>query len=71
MSKIRKVFINVVRGSDGFSLQIVNEHGGERYAGPKAWGNPYNVPTASFEVDVDDFIRAIERNAYEVEEGDE
>ena len=67
---MRMVYINLVRGSEGFSLQITNEYGGERYAGPKAWGNPYNKPTASFKVDVDDFIKALERNAYEVEESD-
>lgn len=68
---MKKITIDLVKGSSGYSLQLKDKEGnGERYAGPKAWGNPYNKPTASFKVDVDDFIKALERNAYEVEESD-
>ena len=68
---MKKITIDLVKGSDGYSLQLKDKEGnGERYIGPKAWGNPYNTPTASFEVDLEDFIRALECNAYEVEESD-
>lgn len=68
---MKKITIDLVKGSDGYSLQLIDKKGnGERYVGPKAWGNPYNTPTASFEVDLEDFKRALERNAYEVEESD-
>ena len=66
---MKKVIINLVKGSDGYSLQITNKQGnGYRYAGPKAWGNPYNKPTASFEVELEDFITCLKDNSYEVEE---
>lgn len=61
--------INLVKGSDGYSLQITNKDGnGYRYAGPKAWGNPYNKPTASFEVDLEEFIKCLKENSYERDE---
>lgn len=64
---MNKVIINLVKGSDGYSLQITDKQGnGTRYAGPKAWGNPYNKPTASFEVNLEDFIKCLENNSYEV-----
>lgn len=66
---MNKVTINLVKGSDGYSLQITDKDGnGRRYAGPKAWGNPYNKPTASFEVELEDFIKCLKDNSYEVEE---
>lgn len=64
---MKKVEIALVRGSDGFSLQIWGKGGGYRYAGPKAWGNPFNKPTAKFEVDLEDFIKCLNDNAYEDE----
>lgn len=65
----KKVTINLVKGSDGYSLQIINKNGnGYRYAGPKAWGNPYNEPTASFEVELEDFIKCLKENSYELGE---
>ena len=69
---MRKVIIDFVRGSEGYSLQVVDKNGsGERFAGPKAWGNPYNKPTASFEVDVNEFIECLNRIGYEVVEDNE
>lgn len=66
---MKKVIINLVKGSDGYSLQITDKQGnGYRYAGPKAWGNPYNEPEASFEVDLEDFIKYLENNSYTVDE---
>ena len=68
---MNKVTINLVKGSDGYSLQITDKDGnGRRYAGPKAWGNPYNKPTASFEVELEDFIKCLKDNSYELEEED-
>ena len=65
---MKKVMINLVKGSDGYSLQITDNDGnGRRYAGPKAWGNPYNKPDASFEVELEDFIKCLKDNSYEVE----
>lgn len=67
---MRKVTINLVKGNEGYSLQVVDKKGnGYRYAGPKAWGNPYNEPTASFEVELEDFIECLKNNAYEVDNG--
>ena len=66
---MKKVIINLVKGSDGYSLQITDKNGnGRRYAGPKAWGNPYNEPTASFEVNLEDFIKCLENNSYAIDE---
>ena len=66
---MKKVIINLVKGSDGYSLQITDKQGnGCRYAGPKAWGNPYNEPTASFEVNLEDFIKCLENNSYVADE---
>ena len=66
---MKKVIINLVKGSDGYSLQISDKQGnGCRYAGPKSWGNPYNEPTASFEVNLEDFIKCLENNSYAVDE---
>lgn len=68
---MNKVTINLVKGSDGYSLQITDKDGNScRYAGPKAWGNPYNKPTASFEVELEDFIKCLKDNSYELEEED-
>lgn len=64
----KKVEIALVKGVDGYSLQVWGKNGGYRYAGPKAWGNPYNEPTATFEVELEDFIKCLEQNAYEKEE---
>ena len=65
---MKLIRINLVRGSDGFSLQILNDNGsGYRIAGPKAWGNPYNKPTAEFVLDVDELIETINKLAYEIE----
>lgn len=64
----RKVKINLVDGSSGYSLQITDKEGsGYRLAGPKAWGNPYNKPTASFEVNVKELLDCVMHNSYYVE----
>lgn len=34
---MKKVEIAIVKGSEGFSLQIYGKHGGLRFDGPKAW----------------------------------
>lgn len=63
MKKVRLAF---VKGSEGYSLQITDNNGsGYRYAGPKAWGNPTNIPTSEFEVELKDFIKCLQDNAYE------
>lgn len=63
---MKKIIIRLVKGSEGFSLQLSDKNGnGYRYAGPKAWGNPYNIATAEFEVDLEDFIKSLKENAYE------
>ena len=63
---MKKVIIKIVRGSEGYSLQVVDRDGsGYRYAGPKAWGNPTNVPTCQFEVELEDFIKCLKDNCYE------
>lgn len=63
---MKKIIIRLVKGSEGFSLQLSDKNGnGYRYAGPKAWGNPYNVATAEFKVDLEDFIKSLKENAYE------
>lgn len=65
---MKKVIIRIVKGSDGYSLQIVDKDGnGYRFAGPKAWGNPLNKPTASFVVDLEEFIRELNIQAYDDE----
>lgn len=65
---MKKVTIKIVKGSNGYSLQIVDRDGsGYRYAGPKAWGNPTNKPTCEFEVELEDFIKHLEMESYEVE----
>lgn len=59
------ITINLVRGSEGYSLQIIDSTGsGYRIAGPKAWGNPLNKPTASFIVNANELINAIICNCY-------
>ena len=63
---MKKVIIKIVKGSDGYSLQIVDKNGsGTRYAGPKAWGNPTNIPTCEFEVELEDFIKCLENESFE------
>lgn len=63
---MKKVEIAFVGGSEGYSLQIRDKEGnGYRVAGPKAWGNPFNKPTASFEVDLEEFIKLLKQISYE------
>lgn len=63
---MKKVQIAFVKGNEGYSLQIWDKDGsGYRYAGPKAWGNPYNKPEEVFEVDLEDFIKCLQHNSYE------
>ena len=67
---MKKVTIDLVKGAEGYSLQIVGKDSGYRYQGPKAWGNPYNEPTASFEVNLKDFIKYLKKYAYDEEKED-
>ena len=63
---MKKVQIAFVKGNEGYSLQIWDKDGsGYRYAGPKAWGNPYNNPEKVFEVELEDFIKCLQQNSYE------
>lgn len=64
---MKKVKVNIVKGSEGFSLQIIGKNGGYRFQGPKAWGNPYNEPIVSFEVDLEEFIKCLKYHSYEEE----
>ena len=44
--------INIVKGNDGYCLNLVDNNGsGQRILGNKPWGNPYNKPIVSFEID--------------------
>jgi len=66
---MNKVIINIVKGSDGASLQVIDKEGcGFRVAGPKAWGNPYNKPTHTFEIDADELVRFIDSCKFESED---
>jgi hypothetical protein len=59
----RTIQVVVVSGADGKSLQLWNKDRGKRIAGPKAWGNPYNKPLASFTVDADELMKSVDRLA--------
>jgi len=64
---MNKIKVELVHGNSGYSLQMVNKEGtGIRIAGEKAWGNPYNIPTASFEIDVDELIKTIKSYQYTI-----
>ena len=62
---MRTVEIVVVKGAEGPSLQLWGKDGGKRMAGPKAWGNSYNVPTYRFIVDVDELVAEANEHARE------
>lgn len=60
-----KIRIAFVKGNDGYCMLVTDKEGnGNRVAGPKAWGNPTNVPTAEFEIDSEELIKLIKNNAY-------
>jgi len=43
--------LDIVKGNEGYCLNLVDETGsGQRILGGKPWGNPYNKPTYSFEI---------------------
>ena len=66
MIKMKKIIVNLVHGSNGYSLQIVDKDGcGKRISGSKAWGNPCNKPTASFTIDSEELIKAINSFSFE------
>lgn len=68
---MRKIRVKIVRGNEGYSLQLVDRNGtGTRYAGPKAWGNPTNIPLCEWEFDVEDFIKNIKENSFLEKEGE-
>ena len=63
---MKKVQIAFLKGNEGYSLQIWDKDGsGYRFAGPKAWGNPYNKLEKVFEVDLEDFIKCLKQKSYE------
>ena len=51
--------IDVVRGSEGLSLQLGGNTYGRRLVGPKAWGNPMNHPLHSFEMPVKELFNKL------------
>lgn len=69
---MKKVKISIVKGNEGYSLQIKDNDGcGCRYKGPKAWGNPYNVPICEFVIDdIEDFYEMLRLNSYEDKVGE-
>jgi len=68
---MKKIMLAFVTGNEGPSLQIYQPNGsGYRFAGPKAWGNPYNKASAEFEVDVEAFKKALDEYAYETKKED-
>ena len=64
----KEVEIAIVKGNEGYSLQIWGKSGGYRFAGPKAWGNPLNKPLVTFKVDLEEFIKELNIQAYEKED---
>ena len=62
---MKVIDVAIVSGAEGYSLQICNKSGGTRVAGPKAWGNAYNHPTAEFTLSADELIAAINNEAYD------
>ena len=64
----KEVEIAIVKGREGYSLQIWGKSGGYRFAGPKAWGNPLNTPLVTFRVDLEEFIKELNIQAYDKED---
>lgn len=63
---MKKIRVALVKGDEGYCLLITDKSGnGYRIAGPKAWGNPTNIPTEEFEINADELIKAINNNCYE------
>ena len=63
----KKEYVRVafVKGNEGYCMLITDKDGnGYRIAGPKTWGNPTNIPTAEFEIDVKELLLAINHNKY-------
>ena len=69
---MKVVDINIVRGNEGFSLQVGDNEGfGTRVFGPKAWGNPYNQPTCTFKIteeQVEELYKELKKYLYEKEQ---
>ena len=66
----KKEYVRVVfvKGNEGYCILVTDKGGsGYRIAGPKAWGNPANIPTAEFEIDVKELLQAINNNKYDKE----
>lgn len=64
------VDINIVRGNEGYSLQVDDKNCGTRVFGPKAWGNPYNKPTCTFRINeeqVEELYKTLKQYLYENE----
>ena len=58
------VRVAVVCGADGASLQVLDDGGGVRVAGPKAWGNVFNRPSVEFVVLADELVKAVLEHAH-------
>lgn len=63
--KYEKVKIAFVKGNEGYSMLVTDKDGnGYRIAGPKAWGNPTNIPTADFTINSKEIIDTIINRSY-------
>lgn len=57
--------LEIVKGNEGYCLNLVDKNGcGYRILGNKPWGNPYNVPTYSFELDKEKMIEIRDKFDY-------
>jgi len=56
------ITVSFVKGSEGKSFQICGTSYGKRVAGPKAWGNPHNIPLVEMTFPVQDLFDALKEN---------
>lgn len=53
-----KMYLHIIKGNEGYCLNLMDDSGdGQRILGCKPWGNPFNKPTFTFEVDKDDLTQ--------------
>lgn len=62
MNNGNQITVSFVRGSNGMSFQISGSRFGNRVAGPKAWGNPYNRPLYEMTFPVKELYDALKEN---------
>lgn len=55
--KMKTVYLEVIRGSEGYSLSISNKNTGFRLSGPKPWGG--GTVVHKFEVDCSELIAQV------------